>query len=162
MSSPERVPLPGSERMAVPNAQALGPADPNERIEVSVYLRPRSGGVDLSQLAEEVSSGKRPPVPRDELAAAAGADPQDIDTVEEFARQHHLDVVAVSQAQRRIVLAGTVADLSAAFGVELQMRRLPDGTTFRERTGPIYVPAELQPAVTGVFGLDNRPQAAPR
>jgi hypothetical protein len=42
----------------------------------------------------------------------------------------------------------TLRASSAAFGVELQMRRLPDGTTFRERTGPIYVPAELQPVVT--------------
>src|SRR5437867_4653106 len=63
-------------------------------------------------------------------------------------------------ARRSVVLAGTVAALSAAFGVELQQYEHPGGT-YRGRTGAIQVPEELAPIVQAVLGLDNRPQAAP-
>ena len=34
--------LKGSERSALPDAQSLGPADQNERLEVSVIVRPQA------------------------------------------------------------------------------------------------------------------------
>jgi hypothetical protein len=43
-ASKRRVPLPGSERAALPSARAVGAADPKERIAVTVVLRPRTTG----------------------------------------------------------------------------------------------------------------------
>jgi kumamolisin len=59
-----------------------------------------------------------------------------------------------------VVLSGTIAALSEAFGVSLENYEHPEGA-FRGRTGPIYLPADLAQIVQGVFGFDNRPQARP-
>ena len=80
--------------------------------------------------------------------------------MEVFAHEHGLDVVEVSPAQRRLVLSGTVAAFSKAFGVSLARYKHPRGT-YRGRTGPVRVPEDLSPIIEGVFGLDNRPQAKP-
>ena len=96
---------------------------------------------------------------REQLAADHGASPEDIDKVVAFAHAHHLAVVETSEARRSVWLAGTVAHMSAAFGVTLEEYDHPGGGTFRGRTGSILIPADLQGIVVGVFGLDNRPQA---
>ena len=61
-------------------------------------------------------------------------------------------------ARRTLVLAGTVAQFNDAFAVELQHCSHPGGT-YRGRTGPVHVPAELSSLIEAVLGLDNRPQA---
>ena len=38
-------PLKGSEKAPLPNARVLGPADPQERLEVSVIVRPQARAV---------------------------------------------------------------------------------------------------------------------
>jgi kumamolisin len=93
-----------------------------------------------------------------EFESAHGAAPDDLVKVEQFADEHGLSVVEVSPARRTLVLSGTVASLSDAFGVCLAIYEYPGGT-YRGRTGPVHVPAELADVVEGVFGLDNRPQA---
>ena len=146
------VPVPGSERAPLPGARPVRPADPNEHIEVSIYLRaPQSG----------ISGGQAPPpgtrMTREEYAAAYGADPQAMEKIEAFARQHHLAVVESDPVRRRVVLAGAVSAMHAAFGVELYHYEHPGGS-YRGRTGPVLLPADLVPLVDAVVGLDNRPQ----
>jgi kumamolisin len=69
--------------------------------------------------------------------------------------------VAVNPAHRKVVLSGTLKELSEAFGAKLNNYEHPQGS-YRGRSGPIYLPKELVPAVEGVFGLDNRCMARPR
>jgi kumamolisin len=57
-------------------------------------------------------------------------------------------------------LSGSVADLSAAFGVYLVHYEHPEGR-YRSRTGPIYVPEDLDGIVTAVLGFTDRPVAKP-
>src|SRR4029077_7465451 len=47
---------------------------------------------------------------------------------------------------------------TTAFGTELHHYEHANGM-FRGRAGYLHVPAELEPVIDGVFGLDNRPQA---
>jgi amino acid transporter len=103
---------------------------------------------------------KRKLLTRDEMEKQHGADPASIRRIETFARKHGLSVVEASAARRTVVLSGTVAAMNAAFGVELKQFEHPNGT-YRGRTGPVHIPAELQNTIEGVFGLDNRPQAKP-
>ena len=63
-------------------------------------------------------------------------------------------------AQRTIVLSGTAQTVSAAFKVQLVQYSSPQGN-YRGRVGPVQVPADLQPFIEGIFGLDNRQQARP-
>src|SRR5204863_4867965 len=71
---------------------------------------------------------------------------------------HHLTVVESNAVRRIVVLSGTVDAISVAFGVQLQKYEY-QGVIYRGRTGEILIPAELASIVTGIFGIDNRPQA---
>lgn len=153
--------LVGSERSPVVGAREVGPANPDERLEVSVRLRSREGKtapLTAEALAQPLEQRKL--LTRDELEKQHGADPASIRLMEAFAREHGLVVVEASAARRTVVLSGTVATMNAAFGVELKQFEHPNGT-YRGRTGPVQIPAELQDTIEGVFGLDNRPQAKP-
>ena len=80
--------------------------------------------------------------------------------VEQFAHHHHLSVVEASLEKRRVVLRGTLRDLSNAFNTQLAHYRNPEtNNVFRGRSGMLSVPAELQNVVIAILGLDNR-QAA--
>ena len=130
---------------------ALGPADPDERVEVSVIVKPRRPLGELQVGAQ--------PMSREEFAASYGADPNDLARVEDFARRHGLDVVEASQPRRTVVVAGRSADVAAAFGVSLLRQRSDDGSEYRAPDREVQVPDELQGVVEGVFGLDTRPIA---
>jgi kumamolisin len=126
--------------------------DPDERVEVSVIVRPRR---PLEEL--ELRLGQQP-MSREEFATAYGADPSDLRQVEAFARHNGLEVIESSQPRRTVRVAGRAADVGAAFGVELQ-RVTHDGAEYRAPSGPVQLPAELKDVVQGVFGLDTRPVA---
>jgi kumamolisin len=151
--------LKGSEKSALPNARAIGPADQHERLEVSVIVRPQA----REALAERVSRLTRAdrsegPLSREAFAAAHGASSADLAAVKAFAHLHGLSVVQEHAARRTVVLAGTVAQFTEAFSVELKRYEYPDGT-YRGREGGIQIPEELEPIIEAVLGLDNRPQA---
>ena len=88
---------------------------------------------------------------REELGRQLGADPADVQRVVGFAHAHYLAVVHADAGRGSVVLAGTAAHFSAAFGTELHQYSYPAGT-YRGRTGPLTVPAALADIVQGVFG----------
>src|SRR5579884_3898124 len=145
----ERIAIPGSERAQIPNSTVIGAPDPNDTVSVTVVLRRRSGKVP--EHGHEHMS-------REQFAERFGADPADALRVEQFAAENDLTVVDTDLARRSVLLTGTVSDISEAFGTQLSIFQSPEGT-FRGRTGHLYVPADLAPAIVGVFGLDERPQA---
>jgi len=162
-STKKGMPVQGSERAALKGARKVGAADPKERILVTVMVRRRPSLKGLSSVVEEISAlrpQERKHLTHEEFVATHGADPAELEKVEVFAHKHGIDVVEVSPGQRRLVLSGTVAAFSKAFGVSLARYRHPKGT-YRGRTGPVRVPEDLAPIIEGVFGLDNRPQAKP-
>lgn len=92
------VSIPGSERHPVRGAQRIGPAQPDEPLEVIVRVRRRS------PLPGTALSERRPPAQRTylshtQLEAAHGADPADITSVEAFARQNGLTIVESNPRQ---------------------------------------------------------------
>jgi len=163
MAESNRVPIPGSDKRPVADAEKVGDVHPEERVEVTVHLRSRAEG-DLAERVQALAghpSGGGEHLSREAYAERYGADPAQIAQVEAFARQHGLAVVSASAARRSVVLSGTASQISAAFDVQLAEYSHPDGGSFRGRQGPIYVPSELAQVVQGVFGLDNRPAARP-
>ena len=157
-----RIPLPGSERSARSGSRVVGAPDPNELIQISVLLRPRTPLESLTS-TKELGAGtpqERRYLSREQFAATYGADPKDVALIEAFAHEHNLTVVEANLARRTVVLSGTVAALSAAFGVYLANYEHEEGA-FRGRAGPIFVPEDIANIVEGVFGFDNRPQARP-
>lgn len=153
-----RIAIEGSDRDPVPGARAVGPIPPDERIEVTIRLRRRTPSPAAPSSA--TSGDARSFLTRTELRATGGAEPGDIELVEAFAREHGLEVLEVAVAERRVSLAGSASRLGAAFGVDLLGYEL-NGISYRGRTGPVTIPARLEPVIEGVFGLDDRPQARP-
>ncbi|MGA2663867.1 MAG: alkaline phosphatase family protein [Nitrososphaerales archaeon] len=159
-----RVPLPGSERAPLPGARISGNVDPNETARVTLVLRPSPAAsarrtADLERMDRETALPRDRRYPsREEFAAEYGATGEQLVQVEGFARQFGLGVVEEDAARRSVVLSGTLAQLTEAFGVELKRYEHPRGA-FRGRSGPINLPADLAPSVQAVLGLDDRPQA---
>jgi kumamolisin len=162
MSTPqERLPLAGSERAPLEGAREVGPANPNETVDVTIRLRSRAGKKPIINADAFTRLVDKPMIlGRKEFEQLHGADADSIARVETFARQHGLTVKEKAPGRRTVILSGTVTAVNEAFGVELKEYEHPSGR-YRGRTGSIHLPAELQDVVEGVFGLDNRPQAKP-
>jgi kumamolisin len=144
----------------MPGAQVLAPADPTERLEVTVLIR-RRAREELRGRVAALASGKSPapPLSREQFTALHGADPNDVAAVRAFAEAQGLAVVLEHAGRRTVILSGTVAQFKAAFNVQLhQMRH--GSCSYRGRTGRIELPGSLDGIVEAVLGLDSRPQAA--
>jgi kumamolisin len=152
--------LKGSERVAMPGARVLAPADPSERLEVSMLVRRRAAS-QMHARAAQLAAGKArlPHLSRAEFAEQYGAEAGDLAAVRAFATAHGLVVVLEHAARRTVVLSGTVAQFNAAFKVQLQ-RMQHASCSYRGRTGSIELPSSLEGVVEAVLGLDSRPQAA--
>jgi len=162
MSTPKKpLPLTGSERAPLEGARLIGPANPNEQVDVTIRLRSRAGKkpiVTADAFTKPIE--KRTILSRKEFEQRHGADPADIAKVEAFAREHKLTVKEKSAGRRTVILSGPVSAMNQAFGVELKQYEHPNGR-YRGRTGAIHISTDLQDVIEGVFGLDNRPQAKP-
>jgi kumamolisin len=145
----ERVVVRGSERKAPPEASVVGAADPNDEVIVTVMVRRKT---------EELPPPKARPIPRDKFAELYGADPADVELVEQFAEEYDLTVGEIDLGRRSIVISGSVADMNEAFATQLLVFQSPDGF-YRGRVGELSIPSNLGDIVVGVFGLDVRPQA---
>ena len=146
MTELSRKPLPGSNRDA-PVHDRIGNVNPETRATVTVYLR-----------GTEAPPGR---LSREEYRAAHGADAADVQAVRQFAADHGLSVGDVDLARRSMELSGPVGSIASAFEATVALYRSPSGEPYRGRVGGLTLPAELDGIVTGVFGIDERPQAQP-
>jgi kumamolisin len=152
--------LNGSDRAAVPGARVVAPADPAERLQVTVLVRRRARRDFEARVASLASGVAGPCLSRAEFAKRHGADAADLAAVRTFAAAKGLAVVQEHAGRRTVLLSGTVAQFNAAFNVRLQQMAHAGGH-YRGRTGVIELPVELNGIVEAVLGLDSRPQATP-
>ena len=156
----DRVAIPGSERDE-PEHPRVGDAETAGEVEVTAYLRPVA---PLDWVDEEAAKplAQRRVLTREELASLHGASPADVDSVRAFAAEYGLEVGDVDLARRSVVLRGTLDAVARAFGAQgLGSFEHPTRGAYRGRSGPLTVPASVAGVITGVFGIDERPQAHP-
>jgi kumamolisin len=155
------VPLPGSERTALPQAGSAGSLDETEHITVTLITRrkaalPRTAGGSLARIS------------RDDLAQNYGSDPADQALVAQVLGwpDSALTVTHQDPATRQMTVSGPAGALASMFKTSLRLvtSTRPDGsvTWHRYREGGLQVPAALDGIVVAVLGLDNRPQVQPR
>jgi kumamolisin len=149
--------IPGSKKVPLPGAHEVAPAPSDERLEVTVRLRPKNA-LPAAEDMLKLSAAPMQQLSHEQYEDRYGADAKDIALVRKFAKENNLNVVRESAPRRTVILAGPVADFNHAFGVSLKTYAYPNGT-YRGRTGSVQIPAELAGVVEGVFGLDNRPVA---
>jgi kumamolisin len=123
-------------------------------LELTLGIRRAKALPDLAALDAKLPK-QRNYLSRHALAGDYGSDPKAVAAIEAFAKAHHLVVTRDDRAAARIGLAGTVANLSAAFGVTLFDYTHASLGDFHARTGTVHLPAGLAGSVTGVFGFSN-------
>jgi kumamolisin len=162
MASPRKFTvIPGSERQPVRGARLIHNSHPDQTVEVSIRIRSKS-----EAKREELKSALAKPgfkhLSRAEFEKVYGANPADLEQIKKFAQEFGLKVQenGTELARRTVMVSGAVSNLQKAFNVELKEYSHPKGN-FRGRAGTISVPTEYADIITGVFGLDNRPQAEP-
>jgi kumamolisin len=138
----------GSRRVALAGARAIGPANPQASIEVTLKLRRK-------QALPELHTRPATPMTREQLAKTYGASGADIEKVSEVFAKFDLQTVRSDAATRTVRLSGTIENLQRAFSIRL-FNYAHVGGNYRGRVGDLHVPAELKGIVEGVFGLDNR------
>lgn len=161
MNSTKPIAITGSERQPVRGARLIHNSHPDQTVEVSIRLRPKNKAT-YEELPTQLGKSAFEHLSREQFENDHGADPADLDKISKFAQENNLRIMPTGTelARRTVVLSGTVSDLQKAFHVELKEYSHPRGN-FRGRVGEISVPAEYADIITGVFGLDNRPQAEP-
>jgi kumamolisin len=152
-----RVELAGSSRK-LPIGKNMGNTSFNDVIEVMVKLRRKT---PIRNFIRGIGTGKNKPVSPEIFDRRFGASMEDIDLVVAFARQYDLTVLQTSVSKRCVILKGSVQKFSEAFQVNLANFIQDTGISYRGRSGAIHIPEILQDIITGVFGLDDRPQARP-
>ena len=158
MSDTQGIPVPGSNREPLAGAQYVSPVQHNDQVKVTLILRRRGGNPEIAQGSRPQRTFRN----RADYGAAHGADPKDIEAIEQFAHENGLTVVERHEASRRIVLAGPADRIQKAFEVELGTYNVAArGFHYRGRKGEVRLPPHIQPVVLAVLGLDNRPVAKP-
>ncbi|HTR36009.1 MAG TPA: S53 family peptidase [Bryobacteraceae bacterium] len=155
----KKIVLAGSHREPMSGASVARAIENNEIVSATVVLRRRTPTASAESFAFTDPQTVHHHT-RQEYGTLHGAAPADIAAIEAFAHEFGLTVSERSQARRTVVLSGTAENMQRAFGTSLAYYDSPHGR-YRGRTGPIMIPEELQPLVTAVLGLDNRPVAKP-
>ncbi len=105
----KRVAIAGSERAKLPGARLVGPGNPQERIEVTLLLRPASSEpLPSLERTGHIKPHERPHLTREEFAAKHGAGAEVVAKIDAFAHEHGLNVGPVNLAARTVILSGTV------------------------------------------------------
>lgn len=155
MSHSKKIPLQGTEYISLPGARAIGPSDPHQIVEISVTFKNRKA---LPQTGDDKQI-----LTHNDFARTYGADPAHVDKIKQFVRENNLHILERGDEvlRRTVTLAGTAAAMEKAFSIELTEFEYEDGS-YRGYTGPIQLPEDWAPFVSGVFGFDDRPVAFPR
>jgi kumamolisin len=151
----------GSERPPVRGARVIQNAHPDQTVEVSIRIRSKSEA-KREEFKRSLATPGFKQMSRADYEKRHGADAADLERIKKFAQEFGLKVHenGTELVRRTVMVSGTVSNLERAFRVELKEYSHPKGN-FRGRVGAISVPAEYADVITGVFGLDNRPQAEP-
>jgi kumamolisin len=164
-----------SEHPPIRGARHIGPADlaDNAQVTISLHRRPDAPPLPDHAYWTRNPPGRRTFLRRAELATQYGAAQSALDTVTTFANSHGLTIVEANAGRRSVIVTGTVAQMSSAFGVTLEKyeaplpqskKHKPRGTTtqpprkqtYRGFSGSVYLPRDVADVVEAVFGLDNR------
>ncbi|MGC2638799.1 MAG: S53 family peptidase [Acidobacteriaceae bacterium] len=120
-------PLAGSQRPRPAGATLVGPLAPATNLSATLLLRQRPGSPALPDLSywQQIPPGRRTFLSPDELTQVYGAAPAEISAVTTFVTGHGMTVVESHAGRRCVIVRGTAAQWSTAFGVALNQYQAP-------------------------------------
>jgi len=150
----QQIQLPNSTHTLPAGSMLQHKTSPNQWIEVTLGL-PRKKALPSLAVMEKQKPRERKYMTRDQLESEFGSSTDAVNKITAYAKAHNLQVTRSEPGAARMRLAGTVKDISAAFGVSLFDYHNDKLGDFHAHTGPVSIPEELKGAVTGVFGFNN-------
>ena len=152
--------LNGSERVQPANAKRTGEVDGDKPINLTIYVRPAEPSPEKISSAFARQAEAMKPESRALNAPNFEASKKDLEAVVDYAKRKNLQIVGINAENRSVSVQGKIADAVAAFETELGAWE-HRGVSYRGRTGPIQIPAQLNGIVEAIFGFDNRPLGRP-
>ncbi len=146
--------LPNSTHTLPAGSMLQHKTSPNQWIEVTLGVARKKPLPSLADM-EKQKPRERKYMTRDQLENEYGVTNDAMDKITAYAHAHNLQVTRTEPGAALVRLAGTVQDISNAFGVTLFDYHHDKLGNFHAHTGPVSIPAELQGVVTGVFGFNN-------
>jgi kumamolisin len=101
-------------------------------------------------------------VSREYTASSHGPREEDTAAVSAFASEYELEAADVDLARRNMSLRGTIRRWRKHSARRKWGSKHPTAGAYRAPGGPLAIPAGLAGVITGVFRIDERPQATPR
>jgi subtilase family serine protease len=142
----------------VRTASKIGPADPSQTIEITVWLNVHNRQ-QLDSVAEDLydpsSSQYRDWLSFSQIAADYGPTAQEANAVKEFLSAHHLSIVLADPNNFFVRAQGTVAQVSTAFRIHMSNFNV-NGKMIRANTTDPYIDGAAAPFVHLVSGLSNQ------
>ena len=142
----------------VRTADKIGPADPSQTIEITVWLNVHNRQ-QLDSVAEDLYDPSSPHyrawLKFSQIAVDYAPTAQEAKTVVEFLSAHKLSIVLADPHNFFVKARGTVAQVSAAFRVELSNFEVK-GKVIRANTSDPYIEGAAAPLVHLVSGLSNQ------
>lgn len=159
-ADPGRATLPGSVPSWANSQNFVGATDPGDSVGFRVYLGWKDPSAVLS-LAQAVSDPRSPSYRhyltpaqfRQQFAPAQS----DVNAVQSWLRGQGFTIVYTPQNNHYVSAEGTVAQATAAFGVDFGNYAV-QGLTVRSPSSEISIPTALATVVSGVVGLDASAQ----
>src|SRR5581483_11876724 len=112
------VELPNSVHQLPTGSKAMRRTNGQRWIELTLGVKRSADLPDLSDLDKKLPKDRKY-MTRDQLASSYGSDPKALKSIEDFAKAHKLVITRNEPAAARLGIAGTVDDVSDAFGVTL-------------------------------------------
>ncbi len=141
----------------VRTAPEIGPADSSQTIEITVWLNVHNRK-QLDSVAEELYDPTSPHyrawLSFSQITANYGPTVEEANTVKEFLSAHDLSIVLVDPQNFFVRARGTIAQVSAAFHIQLSNFNVRGKTIRANKTNP-YVEGAAAPLIHLVSGLSN-------
>jgi kumamolisin len=125
--------------------QLIGPADPNEVIDLTLTLRRRHDCHPIEPFGDLM--------PHDDFVQGHGCHPNDVTCVEAFLVQYNLTITSVNEAAKQIKCSGKISDAEAAFNVHILLYLRDGSLTVRANDREPTLISEI----ISVLGLDTVP-----
>jgi kumamolisin len=130
--------------------------NPDREIVATIVLRRPPEAEDIGR---KLLSGEYHASGREEAERAITANPQDLRIIRRFVAEQGMHIVRENPGARTVRVEGTIRQMEAAFGVNMQQRRDDAGHEYLCYEGEIQLPQPLTGIVEAVLGLDRRPVA---
>ena len=153
--------LPESTAPIVSTSKMEGPAEDSERLQILVGVKLRNEA-QLDQFLIQVNDPGSPNygkylTPAD-FEANYSPDSADVDEVLSFLKDHNMTILQVTPNRTLIHVDATVAQIEAAFQVEMNRYSVVDETgtvSYISNAGDPSIPARLANIVEGIVGLNT-------